>query len=225
MPFFDQASLYRLLAAIGVPTNGVIPDLSGGGGYLIASAGAAPVAGGPSGAGGPVSSTDASAPSVASPPAPASAAPSLLSPAVAQAGTGNLPTSLPAAAPPSSQSSQPYLTAADMAGPVPRAAGGSGITPLHIAVLQALGFLTPDGNINTLGLLSAALQGASALKGSGGDGRLAPQAPAWRPGGNGIQIPQVLQARSPMPLGTPPQAPQPQVVQIPALLRAAGFGG
>jgi hypothetical protein len=100
MPFFDQASLYRFLAALGVPTSGAIPDLLGSGGYLIASPGASPVTGGSApasdfqlvgragSAGSNPTAPVIASPPVASPPAPASAAPSLLSPGVAQAGTG-----------------------------------------------------------------------------------------------------------------------------------------
>src|ERR1700691_2104601 len=95
---------------------------------------------------------------MASLPAPASAAPSLLSPAVAQACTGNLTTSLRVAAP-----SEPcYLTSAEMAGPIPRAAGGSGSRP-GAFLLYKLSDLPRRTATSTLGILSAALQGASAI--------------------------------------------------------------
>jgi hypothetical protein len=164
MPFFDPTSLYQLLTALGVSTSGLL----GSGGYPT-SAGASPVAGGPSaGAAAPVSSTGASA-------------------------SGSASSNPAAVASPPAPAGMQDLTSAEMAGPVPRALGGSGLTPLHIAVLQALGFITPDGNVNTLGILSAALQGASAIKSSGrGDGGFGPQAPAFHPGGGGIQIPQVI---------------------------------
>jgi hypothetical protein len=131
------------------------------------------------------------------------------------------------------------LTAADMAGPVPRDGALQNLTPAELAgpvaregganpgsadgsaaecsmVLHALGLFTPDGKFNTLDVLGAALTGASALRGNGGS---APPriAPAWSPdGGSG-------------PLGFAAMIPRAQPVQpVPLraiLLKALGYGG
>ena len=253
MPFFDPTSLYRLLAALGVPTsdgfpaNGTIP------GFPNAS-GASPVGGLSSGAedpiglaGTPASGSASSNPgatpispavikrlrrisppttaaAVASPPAPASAAGSPLSPAIARmygkaiaqayglgdlfatpgtdSGTGSPPTSLPAAP---QSSSQPYLTPAEMAGPVARDSGG--LTPTHIAAvqaLQALGLLTPEDGLNFLGILNAALQGASALGGAGGQPQPR-QAPAVGGGPGKLGIPYPQQPNNPIQVAPLPR--------------------
>jgi hypothetical protein len=138
-------------------------------------------------------------------------------------------------------SNAPPLTAAEMAGPVPREGGGlqdltadelagpvaregganpgmagGGLGSMMVKILSALGLLKPGGGFDTLGVLGAALAGAAAL---GGDGGSAPSriAPAWSPGGGGGG-----------PLGflamLPKAAAPVQAIEVPPALRALGFG-
>jgi len=98
------------------------------------------------------------------------------------------------------------LTPAEMAGPVLRDSGG--LTPAHVALLRALGFITPEGGLNLLGILGALAQGASAIGGSSSGQRQPPQAPAFAPGGANLG----------KPYGQQPNAP----IQVPQLPRVLG---
>jgi hypothetical protein len=104
------------------------------------------------------------------------------------------------------------LTPAEMAGPVPRDSGG--LTPTHIAILQALGLITPEDGLNLLGILGAALQGASALRAGGSGADSVPRAPTPPSGGGNLGKPYPQQPNAPI------QAPQ-----LPAILRGPWLNG